>query len=70
MRLSRFVGLGALAIAGRTNSPGGKQQRVAVGRALVIPASGPAADEPLSNLDAKLREQLRVEMRICSAGSE
>jgi multiple sugar transport system ATP-binding protein len=41
---------------------GGQRQRVAMGRAIVREARGFLFDEPLSNLDAKLRAQMRIEI--------
>lgn len=43
---------------------GGQRQRVAIGRALVKQASVFLFDEPLSNLDAKLRTELRRELKM------
>ena len=42
---------------------GGQRQRVAMGRAIVREPQAFLFDEPLSNLDAKLRVQMRVEIR-------
>lgn len=42
---------------------GGQRQRVAIGRALVRDVDVFLFDEPLSNLDAKLRSELRVEIK-------
>ena len=43
---------------------GGQRQRVAMGRALVRDSATLLMDEPLSNLDAKLRSQMRAELAI------
>lgn len=43
---------------------GGQQQRVALGRAIVAEAPVCLMDEPLSNLDAQLRQEMRTEIRL------
>ena len=58
-----MVGLREYADRSATQLSGGQQQRVAIARALVRRSSVMLLDEPLSNLDAKLREQMRVELR-------
>src|SRR5438105_93571 len=58
-----LVGLSGLADRHPRRMSGGQQQRVALARALVIKPDVLLLDEPLSNLDAKLREEMQVELR-------
>ena len=58
-----LVGLSALANRYPRRMSGGQQQRVALARALVIRPRILLLDEPLSNLDAKLREEMQIELR-------
>ncbi|MEN2986910.1 ABC transporter ATP-binding protein [Tistrella sp. BH-R2-4] len=58
-----LLGLGGLLDRRPAQLSGGQQQRVALGRALVARAPLCLMDEPLSNLDARLRAEMRREIR-------
>ncbi len=60
LKLTSLTGLGNRA---PNQISGGQQQRVALARALVVEPKVLLFDEPLSNLDAKLREEMRFEIR-------
>ena len=62
-RALEMVGLAAFRDRPAPMLSGGQQQRVALARAVAKQASVLLLDEPLSNLDARLREQMRVELR-------
>ncbi|MFD2237143.1 ABC transporter ATP-binding protein [Aureimonas populi] len=59
----QLVGLQTMADRYPRRMSGGQQQRVALARALVIEPDLLLLDEPLSNLDAKLREEMQGELR-------
>jgi putative spermidine/putrescine transport system ATP-binding protein len=59
----KLVGLDGFAERFPRRMSGGQQQRVALARALVIKPALLLLDEPLSNLDAKLREEMQGELR-------
>ncbi len=59
----KLVGLGGYGSRAPSQLSGGQQQRVALARALVMKPKVLLFDEPLSNLDAKLRRKMRNEIR-------
>jgi iron(III) transport system ATP-binding protein len=63
MEALRLVQLDHLADRDAPFLSGGQQQRVALARALVVRPKLLLLDEPLSNLDAKLREEMRIEIK-------
>ncbi len=62
-RVASLLGLSALLERKPAQLSGGQQQRVALGRALISEAPVCLMDEPLSNLDAQLRGEMRHEIR-------
>ena len=63
-RVLDLVGLAGLEMRAATLLSGGQMQRLALCRALVYEPDLLLLDEPFSNLDAKLREQMRVEVKL------
>jgi sn-glycerol 3-phosphate transport system ATP-binding protein len=62
-RVADIVGLRQLLDRKPSQLSGGQRQRVALGRAIIAEARLCLMDEPLSNLDAKLRHEMRTEIR-------
>ncbi|PKO68833.1 MAG: ABC transporter ATP-binding protein, partial [Betaproteobacteria bacterium HGW-Betaproteobacteria-16] len=62
-RAADLLGLGPYLDRKPSQLSGGQRQRVALGRAIVAEAPVCLMDEPLSNLDAQLRQQMRAEIR-------
>jgi iron(III) transport system ATP-binding protein len=62
-RVLELVNLGGLERRYPNELSGGQQQRVALARSLVVEPAILLLDEPLSNLDAKLRERMRWELK-------
>ena len=62
-RVADLLGLSALLERKPGQLSGGQQQRVALGRAIIAERPVCLMDEPLCNLDAKLRHEMRVEIR-------
>ncbi len=62
-KTAELLGLTDLLARRPSEISGGQQQRVALGRAIIAEKPVCLMDEPLSNLDAKLRHEMRIELR-------
>src|SRR5207237_7487158 len=62
-KASALLGLETLLERKPSQLSGGQQQRVALGRAIIAETPVCLMDEPLSNLDAQLRQEMRTEIR-------
>ncbi|MEV0596771.1 ABC transporter ATP-binding protein [Nonomuraea cavernae] len=67
--VAELMGIGDLLGRRPAELSGGQQQRTAIARALARPVDVLLLDEPLANLDFKLREQLRADLRSMFQGS-
>ena len=65
-RVARLLGIEHLLDRQVTELSNGQRQRVALGRVLVRPAAAYLLDEPLAHLDAKLRAEMRAELKAIS----
>ncbi|MEO3798400.1 ABC transporter ATP-binding protein [Nonomuraea sp. B1E8] len=67
--VAELMGIAGLLDRRPAELSGGQQQRTAIARALARPVDVLLLDEPLANLDFKLREQLRADLKTMFAGS-
>ena len=69
VRVAKMVDLADLLDRKPSQLSGGQRQRVALARAIIAENPICLMDEPLSNLDAKLRHEMRVEIRALQNAS-
>jgi multiple sugar transport system ATP-binding protein len=62
-RAAEVLGIGTMLDRKPTELSGGQQQRVSIGRAMVMEPNAFLLDEPFSNLDANLRDQMQTEVK-------